>query len=125
MPIGDKLQDLLNLRKTNPNKLSLATGVNVGTIYSIIRRNNTKVNLEDLQTICDELGVNLDYFTEKESLVQQRKTPSTEVEGMSRADLEDGIVTELMKLSPERRKAVLDFATFQFQQQRNEESVEK
>ncbi|MDL2257875.1 helix-turn-helix transcriptional regulator [Eubacteriales bacterium OttesenSCG-928-K08] len=64
MAIGDKLQRLLQIRKTNVNQLSLATGVNVNTIYGIIRRNNTKVKLEDLQAICDALGVTLDYFAD-------------------------------------------------------------
>lgn len=64
MAIGKKLEDLLKLRNTNPNQLSKNTGLSVATIYSIIRRDNMKVNLDDLQKIANELCVTLDYFTD-------------------------------------------------------------
>ena len=72
MAIGDKLTELMAAHKTNTNQLAKATGVNVNTIYGIVRRNNTKVALDDLQSICDELGVGLDYFTDRE---QQKEKP--------------------------------------------------
>lgn len=64
MGIGEKLQDLLDKRHRNVNDLAKATGVSASTIYSIIRRNNTKVDLEVLQLIADELSVTLDYFAD-------------------------------------------------------------
>ena len=77
MPIGDRLSELLKERKTNPNRLSKATGVSAATIYSIVRRNNTKVNLDDLQKICDELGVTLDYFSERIDSISREQTDPT------------------------------------------------
>lgn len=76
MSIGSKLTELMALRKTNPNQLAKATGVNVNTIYAIIRRNSTRVNLDDLQSICDELGVNLDYFADNEKPPLEPNPPS-------------------------------------------------
>ncbi len=67
MGIGDKLQELLDKRQRNVNDLSKATGVAASTIYSIIRRNNTKADLDVLQAIADELCVTLDYFSDSSS----------------------------------------------------------
>lgn len=67
MGIGDKLQELLDKRQRNVNDLSKATGVPASTIYSIIRRNNTKADLDVLQAIADELCVTLDYFSDSSS----------------------------------------------------------
>ena len=64
MPIGDRLEALIEQRGTNPNKLSLQTGVSVNTIYSIIKRNNLKADLSVLQSLALALGVTLDYFLE-------------------------------------------------------------
>jgi transcriptional regulator with XRE-family HTH domain len=65
MGIGSKLDTLIKERGRNVSDLAKATGVSAPTIYSIIRRDNTKVDLDILQAIADELCVTLDYFTEK------------------------------------------------------------
>ena len=62
MGIGEKLKDLMDQHGRNANELSAKTGVPAQTIYSIIKRNNTKVDLDDLQLLANELGVSLDYF---------------------------------------------------------------
>lgn len=62
MGIGDKLNTLLQKRKRNINELALAINVSPQTLYSISKRNNTKVDLDILQKIADELCVTLDYF---------------------------------------------------------------
>ena len=67
MGIGDKLQNLIDEPHRNVNDISKATGISASTIYSIIRRNNTKVDLDVLQTLADELCVTLDYFAENKS----------------------------------------------------------
>ena len=64
MGIGDKLQNLIEERHRNVNDISKATGISPSTIYSIIRRNNTKVDLDVLQKLADELCVTLDYFAD-------------------------------------------------------------
>lgn len=65
MGIGEKLNDLMNEKNRNVNDISVKTGIPPSTIYSIIKRNNTKMDLDVLQTIADELGVTLDYFLSK------------------------------------------------------------
>jgi len=107
MAIGDKLSELMELRNTNPNQLSKTTGVNVNTVYGIIRRNNTKVNLDDLQSICDELGVNLDYFAEKENSEIKKAPPE-----LSRDAVIDDIVDRFAQLLPEDRQSILDYTEF-------------
>ena len=65
MGIGEKLSLLLERKCRNVNEVSAKTGISAQTIYSIIKRNNTKVDLDDLQLLADELGVPLDYFLSK------------------------------------------------------------
>lgn len=67
MGIGDKLNSLLLENDSNPNKLSEETGISPSTIYSIIKRNNTKVDLSVLQIISDKFGVSLEYFADRDS----------------------------------------------------------
>lgn len=67
MAIGEKLEKLLALRNTNVNKLSTNTGINPQTLYGIVKRDNTKVDINTLQIIADELCVPLDYFSDSSS----------------------------------------------------------
>lgn len=62
MAIGEKLARIIAEKDRNVNDLATATGVNAQTIYSIIKRNNTKADLDDLFLLCDELGVSIDEF---------------------------------------------------------------
>jgi len=64
MSVGSKLSELMEARQTNANQLSQLTGVSVNTIYSIVRRDNTKVDLSVLQALSSALGVTLDYFAD-------------------------------------------------------------
>lgn len=72
MAIGEKLERLLKLRSRNVNDLSAATNISPSTLYSIIRRNNMKVDLSILQSIADELCVTLDYFAERSQDYQSK-----------------------------------------------------
>ena len=72
MGIGKTLSDVLEENRTNPNELSERTGIPPSTIYSIIRRDNMKVDISVLARICKELGVSMnrfydEYFNEKEN----------------------------------------------------------
>lgn len=62
MGIGEKLNILLQKRERNINELAITINVSPHTLYSIVKRNNTKVDLDILQKIADELSVTLDYF---------------------------------------------------------------
>lgn len=63
MSIGTKLRALIDHRNTNVNKLAKQTEISPQTIYGIIKRDNTKVDIGILQSLANELNVTLDYFS--------------------------------------------------------------
>lgn len=64
MPIGKRLDDLINLRKENVNSIATQIGVSPQTIYSIIKRDNMKVDFDVLMKLSKRLDVPVDYFYE-------------------------------------------------------------
>lgn len=74
MGIGKTLSNILEENNSNPNELSERTGIPPSTIYSIIKRDNMKVDISVLARICKELGVEMnrfydEYFDEIENSV--------------------------------------------------------
>lgn len=83
MSIGTKLKSLIECRGTNVNRLAHNIQVSPQTIYGIIKRDNTKVDIAILQSLADELEVSLEYFSkgqdhqmnlEEESLLHHYKS---------------------------------------------------
>lgn len=66
MGIGKKLDDLLKNRKMTVTELARRVGVAPTTIYSIIQRNNKKVDIDVLLNIADVLGVDAEYFRDSD-----------------------------------------------------------
>lgn len=64
--VGEKLELLLKAKGIRPGTLATMTGINKGTIYSIIKRNNKKVDYSIMQTIAEALDVPVEYFHEAE-----------------------------------------------------------
>lgn len=64
MGIGYKLKKLIEERKTNVNALANRANVKPTTLYSIIERDNTKVDIEVLIAIAKVLGVSVEYFSD-------------------------------------------------------------
>ena len=64
MGIGTKLELLLTTNDTNANELAKKIGVSPTTIYSIIRRNNKKVDIDVLLRIAEIFGVTAEYFVD-------------------------------------------------------------
>lgn len=62
MGIGKKLDKLMKEQGTNANELALKIGVAPTTIYSMIRRDSKKADIEVLIRISKELGVEPEYF---------------------------------------------------------------
>ena len=62
MGIGKTLSDILSYQKRNPNELAERIGEPSSTIYSIIRRDNMKVDTSILAKICKELNVDMELF---------------------------------------------------------------
>lgn len=64
MGIGNKLDALLKERGMTVTELSRKVDVAPTTIYSIIQRNNKKVDIDVLIKIARILGVNTEYFSD-------------------------------------------------------------
>lgn len=62
MGIGKTLSTILNEKNVNPNELAERLGITPSTIYSIIKRDNTKVDITVLARICKELDVEMERF---------------------------------------------------------------
>lgn len=62
MGIGTKLTKLMKEQNTNANELSSKANVPAQTIYSLIRRDASKVDIDSLLKIARALGVSVDYF---------------------------------------------------------------
>lgn len=63
MSIGKRLEELITYRNTNVNKVAKAAGLSPQTIYGIIKRDNTKVDINILLALAKELNVTLDFFS--------------------------------------------------------------
>lgn len=60
--IGKTLQLILEEKETNVNELAKKIDVSPQTLYSIIKRDNMKADIDVLLKICVELGVNIERF---------------------------------------------------------------
>lgn len=60
MGIGAILSQYMMQKNTNCNKLSAEIGVSRNTLYSIINRDNMKVDFEILAKMCDALDISID-----------------------------------------------------------------
>lgn len=60
--IGKTLQTILDEKDTNPNELANMIGISNQTIYSIIKRDNMKIDLDVLFKICKALNVSIERF---------------------------------------------------------------
>ena len=85
MGIGSKLSKLLEVNGTNANELANKIGVSPQTIYSIIKRDSKKADIEVLLKIADELGVTAEYFVYDEipTITKKCNTFSNEIEKLS------------------------------------------
>lgn len=62
MGIGKTLSEILNEKSVNPNELAESLNIAPSTIYSIIKRDNMKVDITVLARICKELDVPMERF---------------------------------------------------------------
>lgn len=76
--IGSSLKRLLSERGMTVRELSEKINVPVQTLYSIIRRDNMKIDFDVLLRICDALETPLDYFCRASSNAAERGAPTPE-----------------------------------------------
>lgn len=62
MGIGKTLNILLAEKGVTANELAVKAGVTPSTIYSILKRDNTKADIEVLLKICRALNVDVERF---------------------------------------------------------------
>lgn len=63
MGIGAKLSELIKLKNTNVSELANRAKVPASTLYSIIKRDNSKADIDVLIAIAKVLGVSVEYFS--------------------------------------------------------------
>ena len=82
--IGKTLIDVLNEKNENANSLANKVGVAPSTIYSIINRDNMKVDISLLAKICKALNVPMERFYIEylqETAIAKNSTAPTESSG--------------------------------------------
>lgn len=62
MGIGSKLTKLMKEQNTNANELASMANVPATTIYSLIKRDSNRVDIDSLIKIARALGVTAEYF---------------------------------------------------------------
>lgn len=81
MGIGNKLTKLMEKRGTNTNELAKSAGIPAQTIYSLIRRDAKKVEIDALIKICHALGVSADYFSSADVYQDLTSKPERAIAG--------------------------------------------
>ena len=82
MGIGLKLEKLIKDRNTNVNELAQKVGVAPTTIYSMIRRDSKKADIEVLFKIAKELGVDAEYFCDADTQIDKYEPSYEDVESL-------------------------------------------
>lgn len=98
MGIGKKLDKLMKERGTNANELAQKIGIAPTTIYSMIKRDSKKADIEVLIRISEELGVEPEYFCDAVE-------PKQEKDSFEKIELL--IARNEKELSPEKRMRLI------------------
>nr|WP_305147271.1 helix-turn-helix transcriptional regulator [Blautia coccoides] len=78
--IGTKLERLLKERNMNANELAQKINVAPTTIYSMIRRDSKKADIEVLFKLSKELGVDAEYFCDNDEDISRHEPSYDDVE---------------------------------------------
>ena len=68
MGIGTKLSELMEANGTTANELAKKIGVSPQTIYSMIKRDSKKADIEVLSKIAAIFGISMEYFIEEKNM---------------------------------------------------------
>lgn len=115
MGIGDKLQQIITAKNTNVNELAIRAKVSPNTLYSIIKRDNTKADIDVLIRIAKVLGVTVEYFSDEPTETHYYLDPET---AMLAQELKDNpqyriLLDSTKKLKPDAIKEVMKFIDYQ------------
>lgn len=112
MGIGVILQSLIEKNNTNVNELAKNTNVSPSTIYSMIRRDSLKANINDLYAIAHFLGVTLDYFYSGVDEQINKKNTSNEMSKTEESPYLEKLLDNFSQLNEEGQENLLQYSDF-------------
>lgn len=112
MKIGAILQELLQEKNIKPAELSRVINVPASTIYSIIKRDNMKVDIDILIKISDALGVPAEYFYDKRTTNKSNDFSLDEIE----------LIKKYRQLDADGKRVVDDMIDFKLYQQKSKDT---
>ena len=110
MGIGSILAELLKAKNMNVAELANQAKVPPSTLYSIIKRDNLKVDIDVLIKISEILGVNTDYFYD-------RRTPYN----FSLSEIE--LIKKYRQLDADGKQRIENQLNFEVEQLKDKESA--
>ena len=72
MGLGKRLADIINSRQLKVSQVAADANVPASTLYSIIDRDNKKIDIDVLLRICEVLNISTDYILHDD--VQEKST---------------------------------------------------
>ena len=102
MGIGKDLNELLEQKNIRVADLSRLANIPASTIYSILRRDNLKIEIDVLFKLCDVLNVAPEYFYDKQRAGNSLRLTPEEVE----------IIKKIRQLNADGKKYVLKSIRF-------------
>lgn len=73
MGLGKNLSELIDKKNTNPNELASSIGVSAQTIYSMIKRDSKKADIEVLIKIASALNVSVDTLLDYDCSISSKQ----------------------------------------------------
>lgn len=110
MAFGKKLEAALQMKNMKPGTLATKTGISKNTIYSIIQRDSTKVDLSMIHAISEVLDIDIGYFLspDENELQELQKNEPIVVDELTEEDRR--FIAAFTALSPENRRTFLVIA---------------
>ncbi len=97
MGIGARLKEIIDEKGTNVNQIAKQTSTSPMTIYSIIKRDNTKVDIDILLKICNALNISVEDIYQPNFKSDNNGNVSKTMQSVSNINLSED-ETELVNL---------------------------
>lgn len=107
MGIGTRLETLMKERHTNTNELAQQIGVAPTTIYSMIKRDSKKADIDVLLKIAQALNVDVSYFGDTPVQPAASQKPADANELPSYDDVERLIARNGRKMSTDQKMRLI------------------
>lgn len=104
MGIGSKINKLMNEKNINANELANKVGVAPTTLYSMIKRDSKKADIEVLIKIANELGVSVEYFSDDYEPSYRVDTLAAHFDGQEFTDEELDEIMNFVEFVKNKRK---------------------